>query len=42
MQTKQKFKLLETARWWTQKSPRYVTLGTGCSPGSYVVNVVQI
>ena len=39
MQTKQKFKLLEAARGRAQESPRYVALGTDCSPGSDVVNV---
>ena len=35
-------KLLEEARRWAQESPRYVALGTDCSPGSDVVNVVQV
>ena len=42
METKQKFKLLEAARRRAQWSPRYVAPGTDCSPGSYVVNIVQV
>ena len=41
-ETKQKFKLLEAARRRAQESPRYVAPGTDCSPGSDVVNVVQV
>ena len=41
-ETKQKFKLLEAARRRAQESPRYVGPGTDCSPGSDVVNVVQV
>ena len=41
-ETKQKFKLLEAARRRAQESPRYVAPGTHCSPGSDVVNVVQV
>ena len=41
-ETKQKFKLLEAARRRAQLSPRYVAPGTDCSPGSDVVNVVQV
>ena len=41
-ETKQKFKLLEAARRRAQESPRYVAPGTDCSPGSNIVNVVQV
>ena len=41
-ETKQKFKLLEAARRRAQESPLYVAPGTDCSPGSDVVNVVQV
>ena len=41
-ETKQKFKLLEAARRRAQESPRYAAPGTDCSPGSAVVNVVQV
>ena len=42
METIQKFKLLEAARGRAQESPRYVALGTDCSPGSDVIKVVQV
>ena len=38
---KQKFKLVE-ARRRAQESPRYVAPGRDCSPGSDVVNFVQV
>ena len=41
-ETKQKFKLIEAARRQAQWSPCYVAPGTDCSPGSDVVNVVQV
>ena len=41
-ETKQKFEFLKAARQRAQESPRYVTPGTDCSPGSDVVNVVQV
>ena len=39
---KQKFKLVEAARRRAQESPRYVAPGRDCSPGSDVVNFVQV
>ena len=36
------FKLLGAARRRAQESPRYVAPGTDCSPGSNIVNVVQV
>ena len=41
-ETKQKFEFLKAARRRAQESPRYVAPGTDCSPGSDVVNVVQV
>ena len=41
-EAKQKFKLLEAARWQAKESPRFVAPGTDYSPGSDVVNIVQI
>ena len=41
-ETKQKFKLLEAASRQAQESPRYVAPGTDCSPGSDVLNIVQV
>ena len=35
-------KFLDAARPGAQESPRYIALGTDCSPGSDVVNVVQV
>ena len=40
--TKQNFKLLEAVRRRAQENPRYVAPGTDCSPGSDVVNFVQV
>ena len=37
-----KVKLLEAVWLQAQKGPRYVAPGTDCSPGSDVVNVIQI
>ena len=34
--------MLEAARLRAQESPRYVAPRTDCSPGSDVVNVVQV
>ena len=36
------FKLLGVARRRAQESPRYVAPKTDCSPGSNIVNVVQV
>ena len=41
-ETRRKFKLLGVARRRAQESPRYVAPGTNCSPGSNIVNVVQV
>ena len=41
-ETRRKFKLLGAARRRAQESPRYVAPGTNCSPGSNIVNVVQV
>ena len=41
-ETKQKFKLPEAASRWARESLCYVAPGKDCSPGSDVVNVVQV
>ena len=41
-ETRRKFKLLGAARRRARESLRYVAPGTNCSPGSKIVNVVQV